>query len=154
MKKILLIPVLFLICGALFGADVLFRDFTPDIAKVKDNRKSKDIFVKKSPALLLDGKYPSSGNHVGQTFYFTPKERDMLKGKNVKLKFKAKRLAGNNAFFAGFRLLERKTWRALGHRYDRIKLPQKNVWYDCVVPYTVPDFSSPDTQYPAFFEKR
>ena len=141
MKKLNFLALL-LCCSALVGADVLFRDFTPDIAKIKENRKSKDIFVKKAPALLLDGRYPSTGSHVGQVFYFTPQERDQLKGKQIKLKFKAKRLAGSNDFYAGFRLLERKTWRALGHRYDKIKLPQKNVWYDCEVPYFVPDFPS------------
>ena len=123
MKKSYLL-VLFLCCFSLAGADVLFRDFTPDIARLKENRKSKDVFVKKAPALLLDGKFPSSGSHVGQVFYFTPQERDQLKGKQLKLKFKAKRLSGKNPFYAGFRLLERKTWRALGHRYDKIKLPQ------------------------------
>ena len=120
MKKQLLSFVLFGVCSALLGADVLFRDFTPEIAKVKENRKSKDVFVKKSPALLLDSRYPSTGNHVGQVFYFTTKERDALKGKNVKLKFKAKRLSGSHSLLAGFRLLERLTWRALGHRYDKV----------------------------------
>lgn len=139
MKKQLLSFVLFGVCSALFGADVLFRDFTPEIAKVKENRKSQEVFVKKSPALLLDSRYPSTGNHVGQVFYFTKKERDALKGKTVKLKFKAKRLAGSHSLLAGFRLLERQTWRALGHRYDKVALPRKNVWYDCEVPYFIPD---------------
>ena len=137
MKKLNLLA-LFLCCSALAGADVLFRDFKADLGKVKTERRSKIIF-KKGPALLLDGRYPSTGNHVGQTFYFTTSERDALKGKTVKLKFKAKRLSGTNPFYAGFRLLERKTWRALGHRYDKIPLPKKDVWYDCEVSYFVPD---------------
>ena len=138
LKKIILSGILLTVVSAI-AAETLFYDFKEQFAKVKDNRKSNDIFFKTAPAIKLDGRFPSTGNHVGQVFYFSVKQRDQLKGKNVILRFKAKRIAGNNTFSAGFRILERKTWRPLGHRYDKIPLPEKNVWYDCEVPYAIPD---------------
>lgn len=138
LKKLILFGV-FSIIACANADETLFCDLKERFAKVKENRKSHDVFFKTAPALKLDGRFPSTGNHVGQVFYFNKQQRDQLKGKNAVLRFKAKRLAGNNTFSAGFRILERKTWRPLGHRYDKIPLPEKNVWYDCEVPFTIPD---------------
>ena len=126
----------------LIASETLFCDFKKRFDTIKENRKSNDIYLKTAPAIKLDGRFPSTGNHIGQVFYFTKQERDQLKGKNVVLRFKAKRLSGNNTFSAGFRILERKTWRPVGHRYDKIPLPKKNVWYDCEVPFSIPNLAT------------
>ena len=80
--RFLFFSSVFLVCLQFLGAGDCFYNFKPAFSKLKKERQSLNTFVKEGPALLLDGRHPSVGNHVGQTFYFPKKERDFLKGKN------------------------------------------------------------------------
>lgn len=136
--RFLFFSSVFLVCLQFLGAGDCFYNFKPAFSKLKKERQSLNTFVKEGPALLLDGRHPSVGNHVGQTFYFPKKERDFLKGKNVRLKFKAMRLAGVIPLRAGFRILQRQVWTPIEAYSRSFKLEKKNVWYECEVPFSVP----------------